>query len=111
MKNKIIKYFGENRQKNVLYALLFVVFCKKYHWYELKFIYRDKHTNNEVFHWIAESGFTYQDAILNKREVKLTVSPLHKKTDVPKRLLKNGYIDTEVICYLGRFNNTIKNYI
>jgi hypothetical protein len=111
MKDKLIKYFGKNRDKNVLYALLFVVFCRKYHWYEIKFIYRDKHTNNVLFHWYSQCGFTYQDAILNKREVKLTISPLHKRLDIHKRLLNNGYLDTEVNCYLGRFNRGLKNYI
>lgn len=111
MKDKLIKYFGENRQENVLYALLFVVFCRKYHWYEIKFIYRSKRTNKVIFHWYTQSGFTYNDAVLNKREVKTTISPLHKRNDIDRSLLKNGYLEAEIQCYLGRFNRPLKNYI
>lgn len=107
---KLKKHIAKNRETNFLYTLLCVVFLKKYYWYEIKLVYREKKTNNVIFHWYTQTGFTYQDTILNKREVKKTVSPLHLQPNTPRKLLVNGYLDAEVQCYLGRFNMPLKNY-
>ena len=105
--NKLIKYFGENRESNVLYTLLYAVFSKKYYWYEVKFVYRDKPNGNRILDWKTQLGFKHQDTCLNKREVKTTISPLHKSDDAIKRYLCNGHLDCELICYLGRFNKPL----
>lgn len=104
--NKLIKYFGKNRNENVLYTLLYAVFSKKYYWYEVKFVYRDKRNSKIMFDWKTQCGLKYQDTSLNKREIKKIVSPLHKDENI-KRLLCNGKLDCEIICFLGRFNKPL----
>jgi len=104
--NKLIKYFGKNRDTNTLYTLLYSFFSKKYYWYEVKFVYRDKPNGNRIFDLKAQLGFKHQDTCLNKREVKTTISPLHKRNEV-KKYLCNGHFDCEVITFLGRFNKPL----
>jgi len=104
--NKLIKYFGKNRDRNTLYTLLYAVFSKKYYWYEIKFVYRDRPNGKILLDWKTQCGVTHQDTILNKRRIKKIVSPLHKDKDI-KRFLCNGHLDSELICFLGRFNKPL----
>jgi len=91
---KIIKYF------------LYAVFSKKYHWYEIKFVYRKRKNGRISFDFKKQCGFTHKTALLNKREIKKTISPLHKHKDI-KPYLCNGKMDCEITCYLGRFNKPL----
>jgi hypothetical protein len=101
--NRLIKYFGKNRDTNTLYTLLYAVFSKKYYWYEIKFVYRDKPNGRIILDFKDQCGLKYQDTSLNKRQIKKILSPLHKRNGI-KLYLCNGHFDCEVICYLGRFN-------
>lgn len=78
---------------------------KKYHWYEIKFIYKDKSNNQLVLSWFSQIGFSKRNTVLNSREVKKVLTPLHKDKSMPKSRLKNGFLFCEVKCYLGYMKN------
>ncbi|MGK0446566.1 MAG: hypothetical protein ACJA2M_000335 [Polaribacter sp.] len=106
--NKLIEYLGKNREANMMYALLYKVLSKKYYWYEVKFVYRNKNNNKILFDWKTKCGLKYQDTSLSNRRVKKIVSSLHKdENPAIKKLLCNGTLDCEIVCFLGRFNKLL----
>lgn len=81
------------------------LFTKKYYWYEVRFIYKDKKGNKEILNFVMEVGLTNQKDILNYRLVKKSMRPLHTgRLKDYKRYLVNGVLNIEVMCYLGRFS-------
>lgn len=74
--------------------------ARKYHWYEVRYIYNVK--GNKVFDFVNEIGLSEKKTILNQRQVKKATKPLHKVKQV-KNLLNNGQFNVEVMCYLGYF--------
>lgn len=103
MKN-ILKFLNKNREV-VLFDLLFRLMSKKYYWYEVKFVYKNK-SGTEVLHWYHQIGLKHQDTILDYRQIKKIVKPLHMYNAISKYSLCNGNFTLEEISYLGRFNNT-----
>lgn len=99
----LVKYLGKNRDGNILYTLLHIILSKKYYWYEVKFVYRDKTNGRIVLDFKELIGLEHQDTSLDKRKVKKILNPLHKREAI-KRHLCNGTFDCEMICYLGYFN-------
>ena len=98
------KYLNKHKEKNVLYTLLYAVFSKKYHWYEVRYVYTIK--GIKQFDWVTQVGFVDKEITLNRRRVKKQTQPLHLRKGV-KNLLRNGKLDVEFMCYLGRFPNGI----
>ena len=76
---------------------------KKYHWYAVKYVYRDSATGSIIFNWCTHIGLSVQSDILNRRCVREIVDPLHKRKDVKRSSLRNGYLEYQVQCYLGQF--------
>lgn len=74
---------------------------KKYHWYQVRCIY--KINENKMFDFTFDAGLSEQKTILNKREIKKLCKPLHEFNKV-KELINNGTLDLEVVCYLGKFS-------
>lgn len=74
----------------------------KYHWYEVKYAYRNRITKEVMFHWYTQIGVSTQDTVLNSRKLKKIPNPLHFNKEV-KRLLDNGTLQVEIQCYLGWF--------
>lgn len=75
-------------------------FQKKYHWYEVRYVYRIK--NVQIFDWKTQIGLSEQNNILNKRKLKKLVPPLHKMEKLLP-YLSNGNLDIEITCYIGKF--------
>ena len=100
---KFIEYLFKKRDKRPIYLFLFSIFAKKYHWYEVKFVYKNK-MNIEVFNFTRQLGFKHQDTVLKNREVKTTILPLDKLKFIENKYLVNGDLFVEIICYLGKIN-------
>ena len=75
----------------------------KYHWYEVRFIYKTK-SGNKVFDFVNQVGFKNQSDILKSRLVKTTIDPLYSIPSA-RTLLCNGLLYTERVCYLGYFES------
>lgn len=71
------------------------------YWYSIRFIY--KKDGIKIFDWVANYGLVSQSYILNSRYCKKLMPPLHTFKSIPKRLLNNGDMSTEVVAYLGWF--------
>lgn len=74
---------------------------KQYHWFEVKYSYLVD--GKEVFSWIAQTGVNDLRLTLDRRDMKKSLTPLHKWDETKNLKLQNGKIDALVICYLGRF--------
>ena len=85
------------------------LFAKRYHWYEVKYIYIKRPNSVRIFDWVAQVGITKRSDILIHRKIKTILPPLHKRKDVPKYLLCNGRLEVEAVCYLGKFKSQNKN--
>mgnify|MGYP003633486220 CR=1 FL=1 len=105
--NKLIQYFGNNRDTNLLYALLYLALAKKYYWYEIKMVYRHNISGERLFDWTSQVGLKHQDTSLSKRKIKQIGQLWHKDKSI-KKLLCNGRLDCQIVCFLGRFNNGLK---
>lgn len=79
---------------------------KLYHWYEVRFVYKDK-KHNRIFDYTQQIGVNEKSTIINHRKIKKVEQPLHKQK-LLKHYLKNGFFTVEVICYLGHFKNKNK---
>ena len=76
----------------------------KLHWYEVRYIYLLG--RKAIFEFTAQIGLKEQSTVLNRREVKKVVGPLHLlRGGELKNSLKNGLLNAETICYLGFFAN------
>ena len=74
------------------------------YWYSIRFTYKKNGVN--IFNWVADYGFVSQSCILSSRYCKKAIPPIHKLKGIPKGLLNNGVLSTEVVCYLGWFKQT-----
>ena len=104
--NKIREYLKKRDRQNILYTLLYAVFPKKYYWYQVKYVYRDKVNGKILFDFQGQVGLVKQNTINNQRRINKINIPLHKMDSV-NHLLCNGILSVETICYLGKFSNGI----
>ena len=78
---------------------------KKLYWFEARFIY----TKNgyRVFDYVCQIGLHKLEDSLNRRLLRKITQPLHKNNKV-KKMLDNGVLDIEILCYLGKFSKKKK---
>ncbi len=72
------------------------------YWYQVRFCYRAKNAEYNLFDWQQQVGLTDMRTILKGRDILKRTTPLHHKKWLKKHLC-NGTMHIEVICYLGRF--------
>jgi hypothetical protein len=72
-----------------------------YYWYEVRYKYSNNGHN--IFDWVTQIGVRDRKTLLNSRDIKKIQKPLDNDKKV-KRLLCNGQMSVEIICYLGRFS-------
>jgi|688.fasta_scaffold559828_2 hypothetical protein len=72
-----------------------------YYWYEVRYKYSNNGHN--IFDWVTQIGVRERKTLMNSREIKKIPKPLHNDKKV-KRLLCNGQMSVEIMCYLGRFS-------
>jgi hypothetical protein len=73
---------------------------QKYHWFEVRFRYGSKGIN--IFDFVCQIGVKNLQETLDRRALKKTIGNLKNRKGVG-HFLKNGHLDVEIICYLGRF--------
>ncbi len=96
----------KNTIKKIVTAILEICGVKvKYHWYNVKFVYKVNY--QEVFNFQDQVGFINQSDILNHRKVKKALPPFHKYKAM-KRRLSNGVMICEDFAYLGYFSKNSK---
>jgi hypothetical protein len=76
---------------------------KKYHWYEVRYIYSTK-DGVKVFDYVTQIGLTDKSTILKRRTLKKIGKPIHMQSKKLRKYLCNGGFAVEVLCYLGKFN-------
>lgn len=88
-------------------ALLAFFFGKYYHWYFVKFLYRDKN-GTVIFHFSEWIGLAEQSDVLNARVLKKASSALSRMDKLPETLLRNGTLEAEPRAYLGKLKHLKK---
>jgi RIO-like serine/threonine protein kinase len=76
------------------------------HWYEIKLSYWENGV--QKFDWVSQIGVLKKKTMLDSREVKKSLLPLHKINFTSKPKLKNGVLTVTTICYLGKFSQKSK---
>ena len=78
---------------------------KKFYWFEVRYIY----TKNgyKVFDYVCQIGLDKLEDSINRRLLRKFPEPLHKNNKV-KKMLDNGVLDIEILCYLGKFSKKKK---
>ena len=74
-----------------------------WHQYRVKFIYKNK-TGAVVFSYTQTVGVVSKSLINAHRKIKSEIGPVSNISGVQKRLLSNGVIMVEPVCYLGRWH-------
>ncbi len=72
-----------------------------YHWYQCKYIYKDKN-NKILFDFQIQKGVTDKSMILDTRQMK-DINMYDQLKPGQKYLLCNGMVTIEYIAYLGYF--------
>lgn len=81
-----------------------------YYWYEVRVSYKNKQQNTEMFSFYTQIGVKDRKDLLKDRRVLNKINaPFHKNKRIPKKLLCNGTVGTEVKCYLGRMGKIKKD--
>jgi hypothetical protein len=71
------------------------------HRYRVKFVYSV--AGKDLFTQVCTVGVSKQKTINDHRHLKKINGALHKINDIPIRMLNNGQLSVEPICYLGRW--------